>query len=436
MLKPFENISNRKLRVFEQLFFEKDNFQEDIGVVPNLSISLLGDYKSDEIFKIHLIQISNEQTLPKDFYNMAVNFKKAARELAEFSIEGEDIGKLDTVFFTITYTYRQSLELLLKAIAFKIIDDRTKRINFLDKVGHDLKCIFDEIEAYLENDETSEIIWLKAFLSGISQVDRASDSFRYPFKIRWCSLFKRYEFEHVFKERKDICLEKLVNKLELAFELLKELYDLKESCENEEVKQIDEYSTIFLEEVGDYYSKSVIGYKYNRSEIYIYASAYERSADHLYKVALESVQTSSKSLLAATFYYPICYLYRNALELQLKNLCFLVLNNREALAVIGSKKHNLLGLWNRIHEKYYSSVGINLPIGYQKEIEKILTIIHEADASSSKFRYPVDKDLNYYYQNETRVHLAFDLYSLKHGIQLIESLVYNTQEYIDNREDY
>lgn len=243
--------------------------------------------------------LSNQQNLAKDFHTMAWHFKTAAREAAEYMISGEDIGKLDTVFFSVASMYRQSLELILKALAFQKITVQQDQIQFIKEVSHDLITIFDKVMFNVNT--VGAFDWLKEFLFNVSQIDRASDAFRYPFRIKKCYKTGQYVFDYVFKERKDICLVKLINKFEIAFALIDELYKLGDSNEvaNDNLVLSEcykEYSSEFLEEGGDYYAKSVIGHGYNQSEIYVYVQAYTKSADYLYKKALEANNSENKGL--------------------------------------------------------------------------------------------------------------------------------------------
>ncbi|WMX58625.1 hypothetical protein [Peribacillus sp. R9-11] len=448
MLKPFENISNRKLRTFEELFYFRNETPPETYKLPFVVYkSILNDYKKIELFKKHLITISHENNLSKDFYNMALNFKKAAREAAEFLVNRPNIGKLDTVFFAVTYMYRQSIELIMKARVFQLIEAAQERKEFMTDAAHNLKKIFEVIEARTdEMYKTSEsLLWLKTFISNISKIDLSSDSFRYPYRIIKDHLFETYEFEYVFNERKDICLEKLINKLDIAFTLMQEQYELNVSglslqsdweTNDHEIAINETYSTDFLEEGGDYYAKSVIGYEYNKSELYLYIQAYQEAADHLYVKAVEQVVSGKESnqKLAGTFYLPICYLYRNAIELALKDLCFVTYGYTDALEVIYTRKHKLESIWNHIKCHYPKYLNIDIPTDHKEEIDKALKLVHEADATSSKFRYPIDKNLKYYYTNNSRIHLAYDYYNLRHCLNIIEGLTYKTRDYIDSIE--
>lgn len=448
MLKPFNNLSNRKLRIFDtEFYFKKVGRQRenDDGNFPCVVYDrILNDYKEVTIFKQHLLRITYEENISKNFHSMAINFKQAGRESANYLITDSNIGKLDTVFFSLTYLYRQSIELILKARVFQIIKKPDEQKRFMEEYGHSLDEIFDFIKLNTEEKYISlnSFIWLEQFLNSIAKIDRSSDSFRYPFRITKDPWSNTFSYDYVFKERKDICLEKLVNKLEIAFNLINDLYMINESSEVLQLSPLlestIEYSVEFLEEGGEYYAKSVIGHEYNNSELYLYIQSYQAAADYLYKLTLKNLFIGKETEygLYNTFYLPICYLYRNAIELSIKSLCFTIMGYKDPLKFLYNKKHNLIGIWGYIKDNYKSNLHIDIPNDHKKEIDKVLGLVYEADSSSSKFRYPTDKHLSYSYNNNSNVHLSYDYHTLQHCLDLIDFLTDMTREHINNFEAY
>ena len=100
--------------------------------------------------------------------------------------EHPDIGKLDTYFFSIAFLYRHCMEVGLKAIGFQYIDDVVERKNFVKETRHNLSEIFNVIVNKSDSMRpVEELEWLKKYFDDLSQTDRESDSFRYPFHIVW-----------------------------------------------------------------------------------------------------------------------------------------------------------------------------------------------------------------------------------------------------------
>lgn len=54
-------------------------------------------------------------------------------------------------------------------------------------------------------------------------------------------------------------------------------------------------------------------------------------------------------------FFPMCYVYRNAIELALKRLIIedSYIDEYSALKIAKKKKHSILGLWNSIKDETY-----------------------------------------------------------------------------------
>lgn len=74
----------------------------------------------------HIFSISNSCDLASDFNRYATHFFDAEEcvihYLGEVADSKQDIAKLDMWYFAMIYLYWQSLELLLKANIFRIVD--------------------------------------------------------------------------------------------------------------------------------------------------------------------------------------------------------------------------------------------------------------------------------------------------------------------------
>lgn len=84
-----------------------------------------------------IITVKNSDNLETEFYLYSKNFHYAADQISDnlltIAAKNNDIGKLDTWFFAIIYLYRQSLELILKAIILKNIEDQQGRKKYYMK---------------------------------------------------------------------------------------------------------------------------------------------------------------------------------------------------------------------------------------------------------------------------------------------------------------
>src|SRR5690606_37250126 len=105
-----------------------------------------------------------------------------------------------------------------------------------------------------------------------------------------------------------------------------------------------DYKPVFLEEGGDYYYQSVIGYSYSKDKFYPNVKAYTESAEYLYECMRKDRKKNE------LLFIPMCYLYRNAIELAMKEILFeeCSYSFQEAVGLMNKNKHSILSLWNSI----------------------------------------------------------------------------------------
>lgn len=351
-------------------------------VVPNANFyGKNGDTKIDMLCK---------NKIDVEFFDYSIKFKESAYVLADHTLEGNDISSLDCYFFTLAFLYRHSIELVLKAIFFKEISDVEVQKNFLKSTYHNLSELFDYItkmEGVCLSNDLDGVNWLIQYFESINDVDKESDSFRYPFSI---SFDGKYSIKPVFDKQTHINLIAFVNKMEITYELLSDIYVGNFGSH----KDYKEYSPTFLEEGGQYYGQSVLGYKYASHKFYLYTTAYTESASILFNKIMEN-----KDLVGIHF-IPMCYLFRNAIELSLKETLVeeCSFNFQNSIKSIHRKKHKVLGLWNLIKSEIMEHA--NPPAGdtTAEDAELYIKQINDFDGKSDKFRYPVTKDIEYHFK--------------------------------------
>src|SRR5699024_5095056 len=116
----------------------------------------------------------------------ALKFKKSGNVLTQYLLKKFDITELDTYFFSIAFLYRHSIELILKAIGFKYIINLDERRIFIKDTFHNLLNLLETVSPYIRGHITQNeegYIWLKEYFIDIDNIDKESDSFRYPFRI-------------------------------------------------------------------------------------------------------------------------------------------------------------------------------------------------------------------------------------------------------------
>ncbi len=148
--------------------------------------------------------------------------------------------------------------------------------------------------------------------------------------------------------------------------------DLKQHKFNSDVYKIGE----------DYWNDACINW--DRHAWGLYAMGYEEAADILVK----NVKSDNSDLLI----YPIAFLYRQAIELQLKDI---ILTCRGLYGFENEeipKNHDLLQSWSVCKKAIEHVWPKEEDRGNVKEVEKIIREIHTIDKKSFSFRYPVDKN--------------------------------------------
>ena len=253
---------------------------------------------------------------------------------------------------------------------------------------------------------SDELEWLTTFLSNISIIDKESDSFRYPFHVFWeediwSESKGAFKIKRVFEKQTHIDLVKFSNKFEAAYEILEKWY-----CVSDDLLiEWKNLSPIFIEGGGHYYGQSVVGYAYNRNDFYSYTEAYLETANYL-RYYMKQQYKARNNDAAQRLFLPMCYLYRNCVELHLKSTWFEETSGdfQNRRKQILDKKHSIVGMWKQIKpfaircgngNEAADSKYINLIENYCKQLQGF-------DSDSSKFRYSVQKNMTPYFPQNKR----------------------------------
>jgi hypothetical protein len=156
----------------------------------------------------------------------------------------------------------------------------------------------------------------------------------------------------------------------------------------------------------------------------LYAYGYKRAAEVLVEYALH------KRMELDTLVYPILFLYRQCIELQLKSLIrngsILLETPRQAPTT-----HDLGRLWiqckkilENIFEEDQSSIN---------KIETIVLQLSEADPYSQAFRYPKDKKGNELLAGITHINLRAISDVLGEVVSLLDGAETGISEYLTNK---
>lgn len=341
-------------------------------------------YKINKDIK-NIISVHNSGALDIDFYEYAKNFFEAVERAIHYLIDNVDFSYYDEWYFLVVYLYRHSLELMLKACIFQVITETSKRKVIIGLIRHDLKQAFDkliEIRGFeVECNENAK--WLKSFLKNISTIDKDSDKFRYPFGN---------DMKLLFDKQTNISLTATHNNMNKAYYIIKEIYD--KGIFSEMDYECDKPNLIV--EGGAYYQESVVGYSYSQYKFYLYFDSYKNVGEFLKKIIINEKKHN--------LFMPMCYVFRNTIELGLKRLIIedSHLDFFESVKIIKKKKHSILGLWNTVKteiEKYSIPKDETILINAGKYINEF----HQLDQHSDLFRYPCDKNLDSYFFAEKKM---------------------------------
>lgn len=337
----------------------------------------------------------------EEFYSYSSNFYKAAHWLAQYLLNNNgSIAELDTYIFPLTFLYRHSLELLLKSIGLKLVEDKEQ---YLKDTFHNLQILLEMIgNKDCSWADSEEYKWILKFLTDLTEIDKQSDSFRYPFHIFQekdeLGIMPSYRIKQIFERQTFIDLWKLSSKFEIAYEIIdayRHQVFLKE-------KSWREFTPSFIEEGGEYYAQSVVGYKYSRYDFYPYTNSYLNVANQMKKFINEKLVVGSDNEKNILF-FPMCYLYRNGIELAMKAILFEEsgedFNHR--CKILKNNKHSIQALW-RVVRPYAEKCSGTRGISYLNIVDEYVKQMQGIDSDASKFRYPVNKKFKLYFAQNKR----------------------------------
>ena len=194
----------------------------------------------------------------------------------------------------------------------------------------------------------------------------------------------------LFDKQTHISLVATHDNMNRAYDILRGLYDTGNFSEQEYEIHLPQ----LIIEGGDYYQQSVVGYKYAERSFYPYYSSYEEVGNFLRDKILEDNKKE--------YFMPMCYMYRNAVELGLKRIIVESshIERAKALKVLQKKKHSILGLWNSIADEIYKYSNISEDDTTLNDTIQYIRAFHNFDQTSDLFRYPCNKNLEIYFSQE------------------------------------
>jgi len=171
--------------------------------------------------------------------------------------------------------------------------------------------------------------------------------------------------------------------------------------------------------------KIVPKYK-NDANLFKYALGYKNA---VIKLLEEGFSNSKYRIIDFYLPYPILYLFRHFVELQLKEIIVIYSEYNEGKK--HEKIHDLKILWNKVklilEEIFYHKPNkhIQLHRNNFKILEEIILDLHKYDKDSTVFRYPTDKFGSISIQSEIQIFVD----DLKEKV----NYTFDLMEFISNR---
>lgn len=191
-----------------------------------------------------------------------------------------------------------------------------------------------------------------------------------------------------------------------------------------------------FQEGGHYFEVSHIGWGDTSMQFHGYIEGYKSAADNIIESALASQDIATLD----TFFFPVCFLYRQYLELQMKSIIleYSSLSRLEKQALIKQIEHGLLSAWEQAKTvlmedenfRKWDKIGV---------VEEYLEEFHLMDASSFTFRYPISKNLQGVWSGPKHINLVVlkermqELYeffdSCRAGLSVIADIKQEMEDY-------
>ncbi|NMF00249.1 hypothetical protein [Aneurinibacillus aneurinilyticus] len=184
-----------------------------------------------------------------------------------------------------------------------------------------------------------------------------------------------------------------------------------------------------LFKAGDYYQIAHIGWGSIDSHFHGYIRGYKEAADDLVELAIKSKRIA----ILDTYVFPITFLYRQFLELSMKDIYLNYSEHSVEDKVKNIKRisHNLKAIWNEIKPLIQEGCTTSDDGEMIEVVEDYINQFHEFDKSSFRFRYPINKNLSPTLDKEDRI----DLLNLKQRINELGSFFSGVDGQLDANKE-
>lgn len=323
----------------------------------------------------------------KDYLKLSRQYMNAGyitlKEVIE--VPHNDNIKYDMWFLPGVYMIRQAIELLIKAgFAVKgAKKDELQEIFIANK--HNVKELYNTYKERYGVEELNEAnqAWLEKYLDSIEVVDSSSDLFRYPFKDEFMQQYGDEALDVLHMGNRLIYCYSTLNKMIFCEWFDEDELDLEEEPMFLKLASSGMYNCYLWDSPwGDGFHKQVTGY----SEV----------AKFLFERFKESKDEE--------LFYPIVFLMRNAIEIGLKRLLHMQMEERVDECIIRRKRNSHLlykDLWKSIKPMLvHYSIEDNQEEETLNLAESYINTLNSLDKNGDMFRYPCSYSNEYKFNDE------------------------------------
>ena len=321
----------------------------------------------------------------EDYKTLAYQFYECGYKTFEEVIgSGNDNVKSDMWFLTGIFLVRHSLELGLKALLCRVFYRKRDIEDAFEECCHDVSMLYKKytttgLEKYLTDKEEE---WLTKYLDSLEEVDKKSDMFRFPFEDEFLSKYR----------------DKFLNNVDVANNLLQGFALVKKCIEKGTVLKEDEFDSELKPEFFVFASHGVgncyLWQRISDEGFQFKVTGYSEVIDYIYQ---------NQNITNENKLYPLIFMFRNTIELCLKRLFYIRVDNGVSLKVFNSKRksHNIKDLWMNIKPvivKYANESEEDLTT--IDIVEGLLDEINKLDKRGDNFRYPTSYSLEYRFDDK------------------------------------
>ena len=141
----------------------------------------------------------------------------------------------------------------------------------------------------------------------------------------------------------------------------------------------------------------------HRDDFLSYIKAYLECANYL-KWYMKKESDLENMGCKEELFLPMCYLYRNCIELNLKMIWFQETGEdfQTKCKIMLDKKHSIVGLWKKLKPYILNCTVETAKREYLDGVQDYCMQVHKIDSDASKFRYPMTNTMQPYFSENKR----------------------------------